>query len=521
MYTTYRCNLQTTDKMKNWKIKIFIAQTLILSCLFASAYAQDVSDMPEEAADYYEFAKSYTASGDYAKAYDYIKMIEAISTLDIKSLELKSLLMEKLGIKETPSVTRSVFEPKTAKDEDPPAVSSEDLNENTLPQNEPEQPAKKINAFKSPKAQDYAKQAEMAYNRGSFDESLELFLKVKEIENNAIVNNNLGLIYKAKGEYSRAIDAFEQASQIDNAYVQPLLNLALIYKQLNNPEKALFYLEKAIDTAPDEFGAYYLFGNYYYEQKKYDIAASYYYKSVEHKKDFLEGFCGLGASLYALEEYDSAIKALECARTIDENSDRVLYALAKSYMAAQNYKKAKYYLENAMVINPSNTYMQDLAQINYYLGNYDNAIELYQMAISESSQAELYNNLGLCYYHLHDPKKAVDYFEKATKENPQSAIYKYNKAIGYKALGKNNLYNKYKDEALKTKPLTEQDYIDISCICSDVNESKKAIELINQGIEKFPSSKKLYIAKMQYYSANNDTAGYERTKMFYEQKFEN
>ena len=75
-------------------------------------------------------------------------------------------------------------------------------------------------------------------------------------------------------------------------------------------------MEKAIDTAPGEFGAYYLLGNYYYEQKKYDIAANYYYKSVEMKNDFLEGYCGLGATLYALEEYESAIKALERAKNI-------------------------------------------------------------------------------------------------------------------------------------------------------------------------------------------------------------
>ena len=42
--------------------------------------------------------------------------------------------------------------------------------------------------------------------------------------------------------------------------------------------------------------------------------------------------------------------------------------------------------------------------------DYDTAIELYQMALAESDKAELYNNMGLCYYHLKQPKKAVEFF---------------------------------------------------------------------------------------------------------------
>ena len=539
MCTIYRCNSQTIDKMKKFKLKKFIIFLIIL-CLWGEfGRAEDQVCMSEEALDYLEFAKMYVDEGSYQKAYDYIKMIETISVLDIETLELKKKIMDELGIETKFPVAPNIFEPRsvvnsstTEHKENKTFTENQDKNTNiTVEPNAQLATMTNVpsttsiltndNAFSSPKAQMLVQQAQSAFSRGDYAESLNLFLKVKDVENNAIVNNNIGILYKAQNNYSQAVQAFEEATKLDPSYVQPYLNLSMVYKKLKENDKALFYLEKATDVNPNEFGAYYLLGNFYYEQKKYDIAANYYYKAVNIKSDFIEGYCGLGAALFAMEDWENAIKTFERAKTVDENSDKVLYALAKTYIMTKDYKKAKYNLENAMVLNPMGNYMQELAKVNYYLGDYDTAIELYQMALAENDKAELYNNMGLCYYHMKQPKKAVEFFEKAIKENSSKAIYKYNLAIGYKALGKQHLHSKHKDEALSVKPKDAQDYIDLSCIYMDLNDSKNAIEILNQGIEKFPSSKKLYLAKMQYYNANNDTSGYERTKMFYEQKFEN
>lgn len=516
MVMTFRCNSQITGKlfeMFGCLKKILTTFFLLTSTSFYSlAFDVDAFSLCEITSDYYSMSEFYEISGNFQKALDYIEMVISLTPDDEKAKIKKEKLIKKLN----PQKVEEIFLENAPEQILKTQTVFDAPKEQSAPQ---EKVLTKHTESKNTEAQRYLDLGVEAYERGELNRSIEYLLQSQRLDNNAVVNNNLGMTYKRKDNIKEAIAYFEKAFELDKTYVQPLLNLSLIYKDMKKQERELYYLEKALEANPKEYATYYLLGNYYYLKNNYEVAIAYYYKSVELNDQFFDGYCGLAAALYSVDDYENALKALEQARILKDDSDKVFYALAKTYIQSKEYRKAKYYLEEAMVINPDTNYMRELAKINYFLGNYDKSMELYQMLLADSNKGEIFNDLGLCYYHLGQQQKALEFFEKALKENPEKAIYNYNVAICYKSLGENKKYHQYINDAFKITPNNEQDFVDVSCMYADCCKKDKALETLNKGLEKFPSSKKLYLAKIKFYYANNDLQAYERTKMLYNQKF--
>src|SRR5574344_113018 len=61
------------------------------------------------------------------------------------------------------------------------------------------------------------------------------------------------------------------------------------------------------------------------------------------------------------------------------------------------------------------------ARTAYKKGNYTEALNLYLGLIHKVLDANIYIEVGNCYYKLGSPKEALDYWEKATKLDPKCA----------------------------------------------------------------------------------------------------
>ena len=59
-----------------------------------------------------------------------------------------------------------------------------------------------------------------------------------------------GFILKEKGYYKHAIEAFYKALEEDNSSVELLLEIAKCYFLLKDEERALNYIEQALDKDP-------------------------------------------------------------------------------------------------------------------------------------------------------------------------------------------------------------------------------------------------------------------------------
>lgn len=205
-------------------------------------------------------------------------------------------------------------------------------------------------------------------------------------------------------------------------------NAAYSMKRYND---AVGWYQKSIqigDTSKKVMAArYYLLGQSYYKQLKYDQSIAPYTKALEMDPNYGSAQWGIAAAYYNQNKWIDA--AREYGETLpmyknDTASLRQLYYLrGKSYNSNKEFAKAMADLDAAVKINPN--YRQavwERASVNYQLKKYKEAIPDYSKAItlyagSDDDLDDLYNYRGYCYLKIKDTAKAKDDFLESLDYN--------------------------------------------------------------------------------------------------------
>jgi tetratricopeptide (TPR) repeat protein len=158
-------------------------------------------------------------------------------------------------------------------------------------------------------------------------------------------------------------------------------------------------------------------------------------------------------------------------------------------------------------------------KINYKSEDIQEALDAFISSLGLDTSAEIYNYIGMCYYHLHYFNKAIFNINKAISMPDVRAVYYYNLAQVYYTLKDTTNYQRYMGLIKDFQPTKWQDYIDLSGIMLATESKNSAILMLNQGIEKFPKVKELYIEKLKIYDLTNDLQGVGQTKLEMENAF--
>ncbi len=80
---------------------------------------------------------------------------------------------------------------------------------------------------------------------GNLDAAMALYQKAVACDPSyAIVHNDLGIVYEAKGMLERAEESYLKAIQTDPHFLSPYSNLAILYENKLDLNKAMIYWEK-------------------------------------------------------------------------------------------------------------------------------------------------------------------------------------------------------------------------------------------------------------------------------------
>lgn len=98
---------------------------------------------------------------------------------------------------------------------------------------------------------------------------------------------DLGFIYKSKGNYTAAVENFEKALQLQGTQANAMANLNIgdTYYKMSEPERAVPYLQKAIQLAPKTADAHLLLGLSYRALNRDVQAGVYFKKTLELEPD--------------------------------------------------------------------------------------------------------------------------------------------------------------------------------------------------------------------------------------------
>jgi type IV pilus assembly protein PilF len=184
---------------------------------------------------------------------------------------------------------------------------------------------------------------EVYYKQGDYTSALRELLKAEALyPDDAFLQNDLGLTYKAKKKLDLAAQHFQKALDIKPDYAPAKNNLGTVYLDKKEWDTAIKYFKEVSENmlyATPQLAMSNL-GWAYYNKKEYTLAETYYLKALDLEPEFINAQRGLGLTYIAMGRIDEAVEILERAVKNYPKAALLYDDLARVYVISHDYEKA-------------------------------------------------------------------------------------------------------------------------------------------------------------------------------------
>ena len=275
-----------------------------------------------------------------------------------------------------------------------------------------------------------------------YEEALKSFdAAVLNGEDAQLAYRGMGLAYMGLSQYDSAVSSLQRALSFSDERPDQLdydINyyLATAYYKQGNLDGAKGVYESIIALRPKEKTAYYLKGVIELAQGDTEAASADFDTAVSiDSRDYdlrIDIFCscaengqqelGQGYLQAVLDDGDSKLS--------DYNRGRMNYYLG-------NYDTARNALESAMDTDSSSEVVSLLGQTYEQLGDYNYAASVYNNYLSQTLDAQIYNQLGLCDMRIEEYEAALTAFQSgiAMEGNQIMQTLRFNEIVACEYLG--------------------------------------------------------------------------------------
>jgi tetratricopeptide (TPR) repeat protein/S1-C subfamily serine protease len=306
-----------------------------------------------------------------------------------------------------------------------------------------------------------------------YGEAEQAFEKAIQVATPAVMHsaqNGKGLALAKQGEGEDAIQALVAAVTSNPNYVPALYNLASFHRQLDQYDKALVAIERAIEQrsqgqredailynekwsiltklqrhaealvairkairlAP-RAAFYYHRGYTYSSLQQYEKAISDYTQAIKINSKFTSAYSSRGIAYSSLQQYEKAISDYTQAIKINPKDALIYEVRGIAYSSLQQYKKAILDYTQAIKINPKDALAFFKRGANYSsLKQYENAVLDYTQAIKiNPKDTVFYMGRGAAYLPLRQYEKAILDYTQAIQVNPKDALAYIGRGVIY------------------------------------------------------------------------------------------
>ena len=301
---------------------------------------------------------------------------------------------------------------------------------------------------------------------------------------------SVGVIFRKMGRTQDAIQHFQKAVELEPDLGIPYMNLGAAYSDMGQFDKAIEYTRRAIALQPDLTNAHMNLGALFQRTGQLDKSIEHIQKAVVLQPKSATTHGHLGRAYRLAGQHDRAILHLEKANTLRPRHTRTLVDLALACSDAGQNDRAIELLRDAVAIQPEHAAAHaNLGAVYGMIGRYDTGIQYleralelqpdyiqahknlglvlktqgrYQEAIGhlknalelqgESVNATVYLDIGDMYNKMREYEKAIPYFKKAVKMNPNHANAHLLLGLSYRALKRSDQARVHFEKTLKLEP---------------------------------------------------------------------
>ena len=285
--------------------------------------------------------------------------------------------------------------------------------------------------------------------------------------------------------FDRAMPYLEKAMQIDSNSLLVLLNWGNYHWGKKVYEEAEKYLKKAIQLDSAFWPAYNNLGNVYFNTQRYDQAEKYYKKAIQLDSTWAFLYHNLGAVNENTRRYGEAEKYYKKAIQIDSTLAMTYSNLGVLYENTRRLEEAEKYYKKAIQLD-SAWASPHLNLGNFYFNTrrYDEAEKYYKKAIqSDSTISGHYSNLGNVYRKTRRYDEAEKYFKKAIQIDSTFAPTYNNVGLMYM---NQKRFEEAKELFLKVQELDPNDIwgaYNMACLFSLQKNEKEAFSWLEKTLD--------------------------------------
>jgi protein O-GlcNAc transferase len=209
------------------------------------------------------------------------------------------------------------------------------------------------------------------HQSGQWNEAEFLYKQILEIQSEsldeqdeskkeyqALVINNLGIIFEQQGKLKAALEAYQQALSMKPDYTEAHYNLGTFFLQQGKLDVAVECYQQVLKIKPDHVNAHHKLGHAFKLQRKLDIAVKYYRQTISLNPNYVDAYNNLGNALYDQGNLEAAVESYQQALRLNPDCAPAKFGIAigqlpiiYSNFAEINFKRNTY-----------QQYLQDLAE---------------------------------------------------------------------------------------------------------------------------------------------------------------
>ena len=288
--------------------------------------------------------------------------------------------------------------------------------------------------------------------------------------------NNKGNALRDLKRDQEALDAFEQAIDLDPKYALAYTNKGNALRNLKRDQEALAAYEQAIHVDPNDAYAYTWKGGALDELKRYQEALDAFEQSIHLDPNNALFYLIKGLALSELKRDQEALDAYEQAIHLNPN-----YADAYTWKGValgklKRYQEALDAYEQSIHLNPNyaDTYLKKGVALDE-LKRYQEALDAYEQAIHlDPNCADTYTNKGVALRELKRYQEALDAYEQAIHLDPNDAVAYLNKGNVFYVLKHYEEAMQAYEQALRLDPNLAVAYYNKSLALDALGKSKEA-----------------------------------------------
>jgi Flp pilus assembly protein TadD len=164
--------------------------------------------------------------------------------------------------------------------------------------------------------------------------------KAGRLASDVLNHFNSGVTFYNQKEFSKAIQAYQKAIELDPNYVEAYNNLGIIYQMMGDVDRAFGAYQKATEISPRYEKGYNNLGILLLLKGRYEEALEAFQKVLAINPNNIESHINLGILFKKKGQWDEAIESYQKALAIEPLHRETHYNIALLYEQLENFELA-------------------------------------------------------------------------------------------------------------------------------------------------------------------------------------